>query len=322
MYNNLIIERRINISKCLDTFFPNTISKLISEYDYYIEGKSYSLQGHTEYVTCCAVLPKCYGNKIISGSCDRTLKLWNLETAKCEHTFIDHTREIQCVSVVHFDETNIKIVSGSNDKTLKIWNIETGQCEHTLNGHNGAVSCIAVLPDARIVSGSHDCTLKIWNTQTKTCDKTLTGHNNWLSCINVLSDGRIISGSFDSIIKIWNSENGNCENTLKINICIMSIIEIKDDITIATESLLGMWNVQTTSQKNSHNIYVLDTHVNIIPDQRIFYASEYMIYILNTQTGKSDNIFTNYSIYTDFIYVLPDERLVTRSANNTLEIWS
>lgn len=34
---------------------------------------------------------------IISGSTDRTLKVWNAETGHCEHTLYGHTSTVRCM---------------------------------------------------------------------------------------------------------------------------------------------------------------------------------------------------------------------------------
>lgn len=37
------------------------------------------------------------GNVIISGSTDRTLKVWNAETGQCTHTLYGHTSTVRCM---------------------------------------------------------------------------------------------------------------------------------------------------------------------------------------------------------------------------------
>src|SRR5579863_8224376 len=60
------------------------------EYKNTLEGEG---EGHTALVNCCTVLTD---NKIISGSCDNTLKIWNVETETCELTLRGHTDFVKC----------------------------------------------------------------------------------------------------------------------------------------------------------------------------------------------------------------------------------
>ena len=107
-------------------------------------------------------------NRIVSGSCDKTLKVWNAESGVCERTLQGHTNWVRCVSVFMGSDGTNRIVSGSYDDTLKVWNPESGVCEQTLQGHTNSVTCVSMFmgsdsPHSRIVSGSDDNTLKVWD---------------------------------------------------------------------------------------------------------------------------------------------------------------
>lgn len=71
------------------------------------------LEGHTETVTCVKILPD---GRIISGSRDRTIKIWNTKTGICENTF-NVGSPVKCINVL----PDGRIMTGSYN-TLKIWN--------------------------------------------------------------------------------------------------------------------------------------------------------------------------------------------------------
>ena len=71
-----------------------------------------TLEGHTHAVSCVAF----HGDYIVSGSYDKTLKVWDQQTGKCIRTLEGHKHAVYCVAS-HGDY----IVSGSFDSTLKIW---------------------------------------------------------------------------------------------------------------------------------------------------------------------------------------------------------
>ena len=62
------------------------------------------------------------GTILASGSKDKTIKLWNIETKTIIATLEGHSREVTSVA---FDQTGTILASGSKDKTIKLWNIET-----------------------------------------------------------------------------------------------------------------------------------------------------------------------------------------------------
>jgi len=102
-------------------------------------------------------------DRIVSGSADSTLKLWEVSTQRCVATFQGHSSEVWCVAVLDAD----RIVSGSEDKTLKLWEVSTQRCVATFQGHSSYVRCVTVLDADRIVSGSADSTLKLWEVSTQ-----------------------------------------------------------------------------------------------------------------------------------------------------------
>lgn len=100
------------------------------------------------------------GKRIVSGSDDRTLKVWDATTGHEFLTLVGHTEPV--LSAV-FAPDGKRIVSGSGDQTLTLWDATTGQETLTLRGHTGRLQSVAFSPNGkRVVSGSDDGTLKVW----------------------------------------------------------------------------------------------------------------------------------------------------------------
>lgn len=124
-----------------------------------------TLAGHTRAVTACAYSPD--GHRIISGSSDCTLKIWDAESGADLATLSGHSQEVTACA---YSPDGKQVVSASKDRTLKIWNAETGALIITLVGHATWVDGLAYSPDGkRIASASKDfltSTLKIWDAET------------------------------------------------------------------------------------------------------------------------------------------------------------
>src|SRR5205807_2090078 len=94
------------------------------------------------------------GQRIVSGSSDRTIRVRTTTTAAMELIiFIGH---LPFVTSVAFSPDGQRIVSGSADRTIRVWNATTGAVEGSpLTGHTDWVTSVAFSPDGqRIVSGS------------------------------------------------------------------------------------------------------------------------------------------------------------------------
>ena len=126
-------------------------------------------RGHSEEVQSVSFSPD--GKQIVSGSEDKTLKIWDAKTGKAVHTMRGHSDIVWSVS---FSPDGKQIVSGSEDDTLKLWSwdaeTKTGELLHTMEGRSFGVNSVSFSPDGKhIVSGStgyDDSIFKLWDAKT------------------------------------------------------------------------------------------------------------------------------------------------------------
>ncbi|MEI2740158.1 MAG: WD40 repeat domain-containing protein [Chitinophagaceae bacterium] len=127
------------------------------------------------WVTSVAFSPD--GRRIVSGSVDHTLRLWDAATgAAIGEPLKGHSGSVRSVA---FSPDGRRIVSGSYDNTLRLWDAATGAAiGEPLKGHTGWVTSVAFSPDGRrIVSGSADNTLRLWDATTGAAiGEPLKGH--------------------------------------------------------------------------------------------------------------------------------------------------
>ena len=114
--------------------------------------------GHTANVQSVCLSPD--GLWALSGSDDKTLRLWEVATGKCVRVFEGHTSSVLS-SYLSFDGRCA--LSGSGDGALRLWEVETGTCVWSLEGHMGAVGSVFLSYDGRwALSGGDDKTLRLW----------------------------------------------------------------------------------------------------------------------------------------------------------------
>ena len=71
---------------------------------------------HTEAVRALAISPD--GKTIVSGSDDKTIKIWDKQTGKLKQTLTKHTSGVYALAISPDGKT---LVSGSVDTTIQIW---------------------------------------------------------------------------------------------------------------------------------------------------------------------------------------------------------
>src|SRR4051812_10614669 len=100
--------------------------------------------GHDDAVWSVAFSPD--GRLAVSGSYDRTLRLWTVATGKEVRRFEGHTKAITAVA---FSPDGRQILSGSADNALRLWDRETGKEVLRFEGHTGTVTTVAFLADGK-----------------------------------------------------------------------------------------------------------------------------------------------------------------------------
>lgn len=163
------------------------------------------LVGHADRVYCVAISAD--GRLIASGSKDKTIKVWDLESSTEVFTLAGHSSPV--ISVV-FTPCGKCIVSGGEDRTIRIWNAIAGNEIRTLAGHSGCIYSLAVSPDGKlIISGSYDDTIKLWQIETGENTKTFVGQTNSVPLsVAISSDGKYVVADY-SDKKNQNLERGN-----------------------------------------------------------------------------------------------------------------
>ncbi|KAF3023423.1 hypothetical protein E8E15_009347 [Penicillium rubens] len=179
-------------------YFPPTES--VEECPYLIR----VLTGHQHSVRAIAA----YGDTVVSGSYDCTVRVWKISTGESLHCLQGHTFKVYNVCLDH--ERN-RCISGSMDSTVKIWSLDTGALLYNLEGHSSLVGLLDLKEDL-LVSASADSTLRVWNPANGHCQSTLGSHTGAITCFQ--HDGqKIISGS-DASLKMWDTRTGVFERDL------------------------------------------------------------------------------------------------------------
>ena len=140
------------------------------------------------------------GTSLVSGSWDKTVKLWDVQTGGVVKTFSGHTDYVSSVSISADCTT---IASGSEDKTIHLWNVQTGECYHTIQ-QQGRVFHVMFSPTdpQHLISISDE---KVWQWGANGCQMRppFDGTHAAFS-----SDGAQFVSCYKNTIAVHNSSSG------------------------------------------------------------------------------------------------------------------
>jgi WD40 repeat protein len=158
------------------------------------------LEGHDRSILAVSFSPD--GQLLVSGSDDKTVKLWHRDGRLIE-TLTNHQERVRSVS---FSPDEQRFASASYDGTVKVWRRD-GTLLTTLDGHQGEVNRVSFSPDSQLLaSAGADRTVKLWHPDGSLV-KTLQGHRSWVTDVRFSPDGQILaSSSTDRTIKLWHRE--------------------------------------------------------------------------------------------------------------------
>ncbi|MEG4199540.1 serine/threonine-protein kinase [Microcoleus sp. Pol12A5] len=171
----------------------------------------HTLVGHSNAVTSVAFSPD--GATLASGSEDKTIEMWKLETGKRWYTLTAHSDWVTCVA---FSPDGASLASGGRDKMIHIWDLNKGKWWYALAGHSDRVSAVAFSRDGQVLaSGSRDKTVQLWNLNKGRRMSALTGHAGGVEAVAFSAGGEFLaSGSRDKTVQLWDWQKGRSICTL------------------------------------------------------------------------------------------------------------
>ncbi len=153
------------------------------------------LKGHENGVLGLAFSPD--STRLISGSFDKTARIWDIESGKILHILSGHT---DFVFAVAFSPEGARAVTGSDDDTLRLWDLTTHppfpsllKREGELTAHEDDVVSAAFTPDGKyLLSGSWDKSIRLWDGKTGKFIKVLASQGSFVENLSISPDSKLV----------------------------------------------------------------------------------------------------------------------------------
>lgn len=228
---------------------------VVVQWDPKSNGAPRLMRGHTGEVLAIASSPD--GKWLVTGSVDRTIRVWNAGTGEQQIVLRTHAATVNAVA---FAPTGGRFATGGFDGRILLWELNAGEsptvrqvAEARIDG--GKVLGLAFAPnEGLLASASSDGLVRLWETAkpgdalVERC--SLAGHDGFVYGVDFDSKGRyLVSAGHDQRIRVWDVEKQRSIRTLPGHAQRVFVAKFSpDDRLIASgseDSTVKLWDRNT-----------------------------------------------------------------------------
>nr|XP_039271824.1 autophagy-related protein 16-1-like [Styela clava]XP_039271825.1 autophagy-related protein 16-1-like [Styela clava]XP_039271826.1 autophagy-related protein 16-1-like [Styela clava] len=174
-----------------------------------------TLTGHQGKVLSARYLG--YGHRLVSGSNDRTVKVWDLKSGSCVKTYLAGS---SCNDVVTTDQSGECVASGHFDRKLRFYDTRSGSSATSEMSLGGRITSLDTPLDKNyVVCCTKDHTLEIIDLRKRSVLHSLSHDyfkvaTDYSRCAFSPSGEYVAVGSSDGTLLVWNASSGDLETTV------------------------------------------------------------------------------------------------------------
>ncbi|HAP67122.1 MAG TPA: hypothetical protein DCQ99_04830 [Nitrospinae bacterium] len=287
-------------------------------------GMSMELKREAYVVQAAAFSPD--GRYALTGSWDKTLKLWDVSTGKQIKIFKGHKERVMSVT---FSPDGRYAMSKGFDGTL-LWDVGTGKEIRAFNkGLSVMNSNAAFSPDGRYVVLAELASIGLWDVSTgKKIRELETGflESGNLTKAAFSPDGRyVISGGY---LNLWDVSTGKKIRTFPTSPYLVRAVAFSPDGRYAlgnTNTTLNLWDVETGNEIRTFTGHLGEVFsVAFSPDGKygLSGSKDGTVKLWDISTGKEIRTFKGHSHWVDSVSFSPDGRYaLSGSEDASTRVW-
>jgi len=288
------------------------------------------------------------GQWALSGSSDKTVKLWDVNTGSLVRSFEGYSHSAyglpksNSIYSLAFSPDGLWALSGGGGQDsfdmfylgeMHLYNVNTGDIVRSFSGHDRDVYSVAFSPDGLwALSGGYDETLKLWDVNTGSLIRTFTGHTSHVYSVAFSSDGLwALSGAAypDNTLKLWDVNTGSLVRTFTGHTKSITSVAFSPDglwaLSGSRDTTLKLWEVNTGNLVRSftgHTSYVHSVAFSPNGLWALSGSSDNTLKLWKVSTGSLVRTFTGHKSDVDSVAFSPDgQTALSGSWDNTLKLW-
>jgi WD40 repeat protein len=298
--------------------------------------------GHSDWIRSLAFSPD--SKTVLSGSNDRTVRLWNLETGRLLYLLTGHRERIKCVGI----SPDGLLLSCSVDGQVRLWDRnllthrKTGNCRYVVKASSKTITLVNTLPVSPnpqrpiFATGAEHGKVSIWNLETGQWQRTISAHSSPVLSLAFNAEGRwLASGSQNKTIKLWDLDKaeeqplyviGNAHLSQVLSLAINSQQQIL--VSGGADRTIKLWDLATGKARSP--VHILEGHsgqvwcVAVSPDgAKIASASaDFTVKLWDSQTGELRQTFTGHLGEVRTVAFSPDGALLASGGDDfEVKLW-
>jgi WD40 repeat protein len=302
-----------------------------------------TLVGHQHAVTALAADAE--HRRLVSGSNDATLRLWNLEDGKALAEVGGFRLGVRGVAV--FAQASLALV-GSADSRVTLVDLNTHERVGRLSvTDRSAITAVAVSADGSVgggvdgfvggfVSGfvgvcaARDGSVRVWDIATRSLRHTIHAHKERVSSVAISADARrAVSGSEDGTLRVWRLDTAACEHTLAGHTDAVNSVAISPDgrlaLSASSDRTIMLWDCEQGVRLKTltgHTASVTALALAADAGRAVSGSSDGSARVWDLATGQTLAVLSGHSDAINAVVVnAAGTRAATGSADASIKLW-
>jgi WD40 repeat protein/serine/threonine protein kinase len=304
-----------------------------------------TLRGHINETMCVAFHPD--GTRLVSGSRDGAVKLWNAKSQPLKLKHAPRKTEMPWITGVAADRNGTRVITASRDNTVQMWDADQGDLIRIWEGPvrpegnwRDVFWSVAITPDGRQVFAGHARgTILRWDVETGEALPSLTKAGRWLvQALAISADGRWLASSADDrFVRLWSLPSGELVRSIPTNLAgeTVTCLEFSPDSSklvggsgnltfLDSPSGIGLWDVASGEPLWSVAAAPVSMRdVAFSPDGRMLIAAlnDGRILVHDPSTGLELASFSAHAGNAFAAAFTPDSRRLITGGTDGVKVW-